>query len=43
MVFGGGGLWELSHVDGAFLNGISALIKEIPGRSFTPSTCEVCL
>ena len=38
MVFGGGGLWELSHEDGALLNGISALIKETPVRSFVLPT-----
>ena len=38
MVFGGGGLWELSHEDGALLNGISVLIKNTPVRPFIPST-----
>lgn len=33
------GLWEiLSHEGGAFVNGISALIKEAPESSLAPST-----
>ena len=32
-------LWEVpGHEGGAFMNGISALVKEIPERSLTPST-----